>query len=501
MNELVSAINGVIWSPALIFLCLGVGLYFSLRSRFLQLRHIKHMITLMFQGGATDAGVSSFQALTMTLAGRVGTGNIAGVATAITFGGPGALFWMWVVAFLGASSAFVESTLGQVYKEKINGEYRGGPAFYIEKGLGVKWYAWLFAIVTIFSCGLLLPGVQANSIAASLDIAFGLNPNVTAAILAVLLSFIIFGGVKRIASFSSMVVPFMALGYIIVACVIIAINIEKLPAVILLIWKSAFGLEAGFGAILGQAIMWGVKRGVYSNEAAQGTGPHASSAAAVSHPVKQGLVQAFSVYIDTLFVCSATGFMLLITGLYNVQGVDGAALYTGIAGVAAGPGYVQTAMESMMPGFGNYFVAIALFFFAFTTIIAYYYIAETNIAYINRKIHRPWLTFLLKLCLMASTVYGTIRTADLAWGLGDIGVGLMAWLNIIAIVLLHKKAFASLKDYETQNAQGIDPQFDPVRLGIKNADYWLGERRDEEGGLPGQVSPPEGKQPAGKLNN
>ncbi|MEX7608688.1 alanine:cation symporter family protein, partial [Enterobacter asburiae] len=172
MNELVGAINGVIWSPALIFLCLGVGLYFSLRSRFLQLRHINHMITLMFQGRPTDAGVSSFQALTMTLAGRVGTGNIAGVATAITFGGPGALFWMWIVAFLGASSAFVESTLGQVYKEKINGEYRGGPAFYIEKGLGVKWYAWLFAIVTIFSCGLLLPGVQANSIGASLDIAF-----------------------------------------------------------------------------------------------------------------------------------------------------------------------------------------------------------------------------------------------------------------------------------------------------------------------------------------
>lgn len=501
MNELVGAINGVIWSPALIFLCLGVGLYFSLRSRFLQLRHIKHMITLMFQGRPTDAGVSSFQALTMTLAGRVGTGNIAGVATAITFGGPGALFWMWIVAFLGASSAFVESTLGQVYKEKINGEYRGGPAFYIEKGLGVKWYAWLFAIVTIFSCGLLLPGVQANSIGASLDIAFGLSPNVTAALLAVLLSFIIFGGVKRIASFSSMVVPFMALGYIIVACVIIAININQLPSVILLIWKSAFGLEAGFGAILGQAIMWGVKRGVYSNEAAQGTGPHASSAAAVSHPVKQGLVQAFSVYIDTLFVCSATGFMLLITGLYNVQGVDGAALYTGIAGVAAGPGYVQTAMESMMPGFGNYFVAIALFFFAFTTIIAYYYIAETNIAYINRKIHRPWLTFLLKLCLMASTVYGTVRTADLAWGLGDIGVGLMAWLNIIAIVLLHKKAFASLKDYEIQNAQGLDPQFDPVRLGIKNADYWLDGRKDEDDVQPEQISSLERNQPAGKLNS
>ena len=305
MNEIVNAINGVIWSPALIYLCLGVGLYFSLRSRFLQLRHLKGMIRLMFQGKGNDAGVSSFQALSMTLAGRVGTGNIAGVATAITFGGPGALFWMWMVAFLGASSAFVESTLGQVYKEKINGEYRGGPAFYIEKGLGMKWYAWTFAISTIFACGVLMPGVQANSIGSSLQTAFDIDPNVTAAGLALLLGFIIFGGVKRIANFASTVVPFMALGYIIVACVIIALNIGQLPGVILLIWKSAFGLDAGFGAILGLAIMWGVKRGVYSNEAGQGTGPHASSAAAVSHPAKQGLVQAFSVYVDTLFVCSA----------------------------------------------------------------------------------------------------------------------------------------------------------------------------------------------------
>ncbi|HGM6861319.1 alanine/glycine:cation symporter family protein [Serratia rubidaea] len=478
MNEFVNAVNGVIWSEALIYLCLGTGLYFSLRSRFLQLRHLKGMVRLIFKGKANAAGVSSFQALSMTLAGRVGTGNIAGVATAITFGGPGALFWMWVVAFLGSSSAFVESTLGQVYKEKLDGEYRGGPAFYIEKGLGMKWYAWIFAIATIFSCGVLLPGVQANSIGASLEIAFGISPNVTAAIIAMLLGFIIFGGVKRIASFASTVVPFMALGYIIVACVIVALNIDQLPGVILLVWKSAFGLEAGFGAILGLAIMWGVKRGVYSNEAAQGTGPHASSAAAVSHPAKQGLVQAFSVYIDTLFVCSATGFMLLITGLYNVQGPDGAAIYTGIAGVAAGPGYVQTAMESMMPGFGSYFVAIALFFFAFTTIVAYYYIAETNVAYLNRKIHRPWLTLVLKIGLMASAVYGTVKTADLAWGMGDIGVGLMAWLNIIAILLLRKTAFTCLKDYEKQLAEGVDPVFHPEKLGIERADYWVSNRAE-----------------------
>lgn len=478
MNEFVNAVNGVIWSQALIYLCLGTGLYFSLRTRFLQLRHLKGMVRLIFQGKANAAGVSSFQALSMTLAGRVGTGNIAGVATAITFGGPGALFWMWMVAFLGASSAFVESTLGQVYKEKLDGEYRGGPAFYIEKGLGMKWYAWIFTLATIFSCGVLLPGVQANSIGASLDIAFGISPNVTAALIALLLGFIIFGGVKRIASFAGTVVPFMALGYIIVACVIVALNIDQLPGVILLVWKSAFGLDAGFGAILGLAIMWGVKRGVYSNEAAQGTGPHASSAAAVSHPAKQGLVQAFSVYIDTLFVCSATGFMLLITGLYNVQGPEGAALYTGIAGVAAGPGYVQTAMESMMPGFGSYFVAIALFFFAFTTIVAYYYIAETNVAYLNRKIHRPWLTFVLKIVLMASAVYGTVKTADLAWGLGDIGVGLMAWLNIIAILLLRKTAFTCLKDYEAQLAKGEDPVFHPETLGIKRADYWVDNRAE-----------------------
>lgn len=472
MQEFVNTINGIIWSPALIALCLGAGLYFSLRSRFLQVRHVREMVRLMLDGKASAQGVSSFQALTMTLAGRVGTGNIAGVATAITFGGPGAVFWMWMVAFLGASSAFVESTLGQVYKEQINGQYRGGPAFYIEKGLGMKWYAWIFAVATVFATGLLLPGVQANSIAEGMRTAVGIDPNATAGILAIALGFIIFGGVKRIATFAEVVVPFMALGYIIVACVVIFLNVHQLPGVIKLIFSSAFGLDAGFGAMLGMAIQWGVKRGVYSNEAGQGTGPHASSAAEISHPAKQGLVQGFSVYIDTLLVCSATAFMLLITGQYNVQGVDGQAIYTGVQGVAAGPGYVQTALENAMPGFGSLFIAIALFFFAFTTIVAYYYIAETNIAYINRTVHRPWLTFALKVGIIAATVYGTVKTADLAWALGDIGVGLMAWLNIVAILLLRNVAFKCLKDYEAQKAAGVDPQFDPVAMGIDNADYW-----------------------------
>lgn len=472
MKELVDSINGIVWSPALIALCLGAGLYFSLRSRFLQVRHVREMTRLMMEGKSSAQGVSSFQALSMTLAGRVGTGNIAGVATAITFGGPGAVFWMWAVAFLGASSAFVESTLGQVYKEPINDQYRGGPAFYIEKGLGMKWYAWIFALTTVVATGLLLPGVQANSIAESLNNAMGIDRNVTAAVLAIVLGFIIFGGVKRIATFAEIVVPFMALAYIIVACVIIFLNIGQLPGVLKLIFSSAFGFDAAFGAIIGMAIQWGVKRGVYSNEAGQGTGPHASSAAEVSHPAKQGLVQGFSVYIDTLFVCSATAFMLLITGQYNVEAPDGTPMFIGVKGVASGPGYVQTALENVMPGFGSIFVALALLFFAFTTIVAYYYIAETNIAYINRSVNRPWMNLLLKIAIMAATVYGTVKTADVAWALGDLGVGLMAWLNIVAILLMRNVAFKCLRDYEAQKAQGKDPQFDPVALGISNAHYW-----------------------------
>ncbi|MDP5292552.1 alanine/glycine:cation symporter family protein [Oceanimonas sp. CHS3-5] len=474
MNELVNAINGYIWSLPLIYLCLGVGLYFSLRTRFLQIRHIKEMVRLMFQGNSSAAGISSFQALALSLSGRVGTGNIAGVATAITFGGPGAVFWMWVVAFLGSGTAFVESALAQIYKEKDdNGLYRGGPAFYIEKGLGIKWYAWVFALSTVLACGMLLPGVQANSIASGIEHAFGIPTTVSAAVVVILLGLIIFGGVKRIAHFTQIVVPFMALGYILVAFVIIVLNIGQVPEVVSLIVGSAFGMKAGFGAILGLAIEWGVKRGIYSNEAGQGTGPHAAAAAEVSHPAKQGLVQSFSVYIDTLFVCSATAFMIIITGAYNVMGKAGEAIVEQLPGVEAGPGYTQAAVESVMPGFGGVFVAVALFFFAFTTILAYYYIAETNIAYINRKVHRPWLMFLLKLVLMASVVYGSVKTAGLAWGLGDIGVGLMAWLNIIAILLLQKPALIALKDYEAQKAQGLDPTFDPVKLGIKNADHWV----------------------------
>ncbi|KLT73494.1 sodium:alanine symporter [Neisseria arctica] len=481
MLEFVNMLNGWVWSPALIYLCLGVGLYFSIRTRFLQLRHLRQMIKLLFDGKSSDEGVSSFQALAMSLAGRVGTGNIAGVATAITFGGPGALFWMWVVAFLGASTAFIESALGQIYKEKQDGEYRGGPAYYFEKGLGQTWYGILFAVSAILACGLLLPGVQANSIADSMSNALDVPQSVTAAIIAILLGFIIFGGVKRIAKAAEIIVPFMALAYIIVAVVIVLLHIHDLPKVLTLIFESAFGLHAGFGAMIGLAIQWGVKRGVYSNEAGQGTGPHPAGAANVSHPAKQGLVQAFSVYIDTLFVCSATGFMLLVTGMYNVVKPDGSGfVYQGVpsSSIQAGAGYTQTAMESIMPGFGSVFVALALFFFAFTTIMAYYYIAETNIKYLSSKIKMDWAITLLKIGIIVVVVYGSVKTAELAWGLGDLGVGLMAWLNIIGILFLQKPALACLKDYERQLKEGKDPMYVPEENGVHlNTELWAEIRR------------------------
>lgn len=489
MQELVNSLNGVIWSPALIYLCLGAGVFFSVITRFVQIRQFKEMCRLLLSGKSSDSGISSFQALAVSLSGRVGTGNIAGVAAAIGFGGPGAVFWMWVVAFFGAATAYIESTNAQIYKERQEGIYRGGPAYYIEKALGQKWYAWIFAIATIVATGALLPTVQSNSIGEAVTMVFGTGEMLntafgdisttklyTAVFIVLMLGFIIFGGVKRIANFTQVVVPFMALAYIIIACVIIALHIDKLPAVISLIITDAFTPMAGVGAAIG----WGVKRGVYSNEAGQGTGPHAAASAEVDHPAQQGLVQAFSVYIDTLFVCSATAFMILITQSYNVQ-LEGSSSFIvqNIAGdiAANSPAYTQIAVDGMLEGVGKPFIALALFFFAFTTILAYYFIADNNVSYIKRTFKVPMLSFALKVLIMVATFYGTVKAADVAWGMGDVGVGLMAWLNIIGIIIIFfvaKPAVKALRDYEAQQKEGVkNYTFDPEKLGIKNADFWV----------------------------
>lgn len=460
MEEIINSLNGLIWSNALILLCLGAGIYFSFVTKFVQVRYIKDMFKLLFKGKSSEQGVSSFQAFALALSGRIGTGNIAGVATAIAMGGPGSIFWMWAIAFLGSASAYIEATLGQIYKEVKDGQYRGGPAFYIEKGLGIKWYAALFAVVTILSMAVLLPGVQSNSIALSMKSAFQVPVEITGGVVVVFLAMIIFGGVKRIGKVAEFVVPFMALGYILLAQIIMILNYEKIPEVISLIISSAFNLEAAYSGVFGLAISWGIKRGIYSNEAGQGTAPHAAAAAEVSHPAKQGLVQAFSVYIDTLFVCTATAFMILFTGQYNVVNPEGGFIVENIPGVSIGPEFTQMAISTHFPSIGSGFVAFALMFFAFTTIMAYYYIAETNLSYLQKSGTRKWTVYLLRFLILGATFYGSSRTAELAWTLGDIGVGLMAWLNVIAILLLRKPALKALKDYQEQKKAGKDPVYD-----------------------------------------
>ena len=493
MKDIVTAVNNVVWSNWLVYLCLGAGIYFSIRTRFSQIRNIKEMVHLLFAGEKSEQGISSFQGFCTALAGRIGTGNIAGVATAIAWGGPGALFWMWAIAFLGAGSAFAESTLGQLYKEEHEGQYCGGPAYYIEKGLGKKgWskaYGMLFAIVTVIAIGVLLPGVQSNSIADAVENAFGVNVTITGVALVILVGVVIFGGIKRIGSAAELIVPFMGGAYILMALIIIIVNIGYLPHVIGLIFKSAFGAEATFGGIIGSTIAWGVKRGVYSNEAGQGTGPQASSAAEVSHPAKQGFVQSFSVYVDTLFVCSATGFMILMTDNYTTFNESTKEIIFNAGPQYTvdqiGPAYTQGAVNTLIPGFGAAFVAIALFFFAFTTLMAYYYIAEVNVNYIVKRLTGKgniWATHALKLILLGMTYYGAVKTSDLAWAMGDIGVGLMAWLNIVAILLLSNIVIKCFKDYESQMKSGkvsADINFDPIALGIKNADFWENKNKQK----------------------
>ena len=480
MESVLKTIYSIIWGPALVYGILLVGILYTVLTRFVQVRLIKDSVKLMFAGEKSDSGVSSFEALSMALSGRVGTGNIIGTATAIAFGGPGAIFWMWATAFIGAATAFVESTLAQVYKEESQGVYRGGPAYYIEKGTGQRWFGLIFAFTAIVATSFLMTGVQANAISSATQNAFGIAPWVTGLALVVILGFIIFGGVRRIARAATLIVPFMAVVYIAVALIIIVMHITEVPAVFTLIISSAFGVNSIFGGLVGSAIAWGVKRAIFSNEAGQGNGAHPAAAAEVSHPAKQGLVQAFSVYIDTILVCSATAFMILFMGTYNVQdgNENGAMIVENLPGQSYSE-YTQVAVDtafSGLQGFGSAFVAIALFFFAFTTIMSYYYISETNVAYIMGDRDQRFGVWLVKIIVLVATFLGTVRTADMAWLVGDIGLGLMVWVNVIGMLILTKPAIKVLKDYERQKREGKDPTFDPHKLGIKKADFWTKEK-------------------------
>lgn len=477
MEEIITTINSYVWSFPLVILCLAAGVYFSIGTRFVQVRRLREMNRLLVtRDKSQNTGISSFQAFAMALSGRVGTGNIVGVATAIGYGGPGAIVWMWIIAFLGAGSAFAEATLAQIYKEEHKGQFRGGPAYYIEKGLHCKWLAVIFALCAVIACGALLPPIHSNSIATAFSNAFNIKTTYVGIGVAVLIGLVIIGGVKRIAKVAGIVAPFMAILYIILSIVVLICNIDAVPAAFKDMILSAFGQNEILGGIIGSTIAWGVKRGIYSNEAGQGTGAIVAAAAKVSHPVKQGLVQAFSVYIDTLLVCTATAVMILATKTFNVYDADGTLLIQSSVAQLGAPdvSYTASAIGTMVgPTTANIIISIALFFFAFTTVMAYYYYAETNVVYLFGKGRAEKVAiWCVRISTIAMVFVGSLYEARFVWDLGDIGVGSMAWINIIAILLLSPKVFRLLKSYEKQKKEGKEPEFNPEEENIKGADFW-----------------------------
>ena len=485
LERLISTLNSLVWSTPLVVLCLLAGLYFSFGTRFVQVRHLGEMARLLFRNDKEQKmGVTSFQAFAMALSGRVGTGNIVGVATAIGYGGPGAIVWMWIISFFGAGSAFTEATLAQIYKEEHNGEFRGGPAYYIEKGLHAKWLGWVFALCAVVACGVFLPPVQANGIAQSFAQTFDIAPWIVGIGIALLLGFVVIGGVKRIANWAQVIAPVMAILYILLAVVILVIHASDVPAVFSEMIRSAFDFRGISGGVIGATIAWGVKRGIYSNEAGQGTGPIVAAAAKVSHPVKQGLVQAFSVYVDTLLVCTATAVMILACKTYNLYLPDGSrAFVSPIAELGEpGVGYTIAAVGTFLgANWAGIIISFALLFFAFTTIMAYYYYAETNIVYLFGK-GRKWklALWVLRICVIGMVIFGSMKEAKIIWDLGDIGVGTMAWINIVVILLLSPKALRVLKDYERQQREKKNPIFNPQELKITRATFWENQVSDNE---------------------
>ena len=453
ITQWITSINDVLWTYILVIMLLGCAVWFTIKTRFVQFRMIKEMIRLLGDSTSKTEGnehhISSFQAFAVSLASRVGTGNLAGVATAITVGGPGAVFWMWIIALLGSSSAFIESTLAQLYKVKGETSYIGGPAYYMKKGLKQPWMGVLFAILIIFTFAFAFNTVQSNTICAAFEQAFQFDHVTMGIILTVLTLMIIFGGIQRIAKVSSIIVPVMALGYILLALVIVGMNITHLPDVIKLIVSSAFGWEQALGGGIGVALMQGIKRGLFSNEAGMGSAPNVAATADVTHPVKQGLIQTLGVFSDTLIICTCTAFIILFSGVP-------------LGGEANGVQLTQMALDNEIGSGGSLYVAIAILFFAFSSIIGNYYYGEANLRYITRN---KVVMAVFRLMTGAMVMFGALASLDLAWSLADVCMGLMTICNLIAIVLLGKYAFRLLNDYVEQKRNGIkNPVFKKEKM-------------------------------------
>lgn len=464
MNGLITQINDALWGYLLIGALVLCGLWFTWKTKGVQFRMIGEMFRLLtdasWASGKEQKHISSFQAFAVSVATRVGTGNLAGVATAIAIGGPGAVFWMWVIALLGSATAFIESTLAQLFKQKHESSFIGGPAYYIQKGLHCRWMAYLFAVLITVTFGLSYNSIQSNTICSAMQEAFGWNSAVVGIVISIMALIIVFGGIHRIANVSAVLVPLMAVGYFILVLVVVLMNIQLIPHVLKVILTSAFGLEQTVGGALGATIMNGVKRGLFSNEAGEGSAPNVAATAAVSHPVKQGLIQALGVFTDTLMVCSCTAFVILISGLYDVPELNGIAL-------------TQAALNSEIGSFGPVFIAIAIFLFAFSSIIGNYYYGEANVRFMTSS--RTVLTVYRIFSCGVLVMFGALVSLDIVWNLGDLCMALLTACNLIAIIALGKYAFRLLDDYRKQKRNGIkEPVFHRSQLPEieKDLDCW-----------------------------
>ena len=479
-DNVTGAIVGFLWHDNICWVVLAIGAFFTIMTGGVQFRKIPEMFRLLFQAdkSKTDKkkGLSNFQALMITVGGCVGTGNIAGTATAIFAGGPGAIFWMWMSALVGAASAFIECTLAQIYKDRTpDGKFIGGQAYYAEKGLGWKWYGTMIAVVSIVSGILGSPCVQSNVIAESVSTALNVPMWTVGLAVTIVLAAVIFGGIQRIADAASKIVPVMCIVYFLISIVLIAANISKLPGVIGLIFSSAFDPKSMFGGMIATALVWGMRRGIYSNEAGQGTGTAAAAAVDADHPIEQGLVQALSVFIDRLGVCSISAFCILITGCYNVSGPDGALLVENLPNVPDGIAYVQYAISSLIP-FGQYIIAFLITTFAFTSLMSYYLEGEVAFIYItdkHTKKYRNLAITILRIIFLALVFVSSSWPSYRVWNVTDIGGGLLTWAHLALIVIISRPAIKALRDYDKQRKAGISsPVFDPVALNIKNAELW-----------------------------
>jgi alanine or glycine:cation symporter, AGCS family len=478
LMELLARIADGIWAP-MAYVVLGLGVAFTIATKGVQFRRIPDMLRQLRETQDGEGGLSSFQALVLALGSRVGVGSIAGVATAIGGGGPGALLWMVITGLVGCTVGYAEATLAQTFKRQVKDDDRikanediGGMPYYIRYGLKLPKVAALVAVMGVIGYGLVFPGFQVSTIAASSKLAFGLPDWLPAIVVTVLIALVIFGGTRRIVKVTETLVPVLAIGYLLLALAVIGVNIANVPTAVVLIVKSAFGFEPMLAGIVGAAIAWGVRRAVFASANGLGEATFAAAAARTSHPGKQGLVQTFSIYIDVLLICMATGLMMVVSGKYNVSDGSGGYLINNLPGVPVGPNWVQESIDTLAQGWGAGFVAVAVFLFGFTCLIVYFYVANSNLLFLldGRQGSMPKL--LLKVGTLAIVFFGSIVNAQLIWAIGDIGLGLIAWVNLGCLVLLFPMVYRICRDYERQRQHGLDPTFDPKVLNIEGADFW-----------------------------